>query len=204
MLSTFEDEVNLRTECAVKQRRESSGLNVPMLAAGSGISSSMVSDIERGAKSPTGITIVRLAAALGVSAAALVDEGKEPAPRIRILRRGDGACGEHPTRWEKLGPVGPYSRIDFVLYRISLSTVLGPSAAHAAGTFEPVHVAAGTVRHRPYYRGRRSGLIACWRQLQLPRRSGCNAHPTPTQRRPSVHPLTACVRCRQRNETSIC
>lgn len=145
-MSTLEDEVNLRTGRAVKQRREAAGLSMRMLAAQSGISSSMISDIERGAKSPTVITVVRLAAALGVSAAALVDEGKGTAPRIRILRRGDGACGEHPTRWENLGPVGLNSRIDFVLYRIPPFTVLGPSAAHASGTFEHVHVAAGTVR----------------------------------------------------------
>jgi transcriptional regulator with XRE-family HTH domain len=146
MLSTFEDEVNLRTGRAVKERREAAGLSMRMLAARSGISSSMISDIERGAKSPTVITIVRLAAALGVSVAALVDEGKGPAPRIRILRRGDGAFGEHPAPWENLGPVGPDSRIDFVRYHIPPSTVLGPAAAHASGTFEHVHVATGTVR----------------------------------------------------------
>jgi transcriptional regulator with XRE-family HTH domain len=144
MLSTLEDEVSLRTGRAVKQRREAAGFSLRALAARSGISSSMISDIERGTKSPTVTTMARLADALGVSAAALVGEGTGPVSRIRVLRRGEGAGGEHPAPWEAL--VAPGSRIDFVRYHIPPSTVLGPSAAHAPGTFEHMHVAAGTVR----------------------------------------------------------
>ena len=146
ILSTLEDEVSLRTGCAVKRLREAAGLSLRALAARSGISSSMISDIERGTKSPTVITVVRLARALGVDAAALVDGGTRTAPRIRILRRGEGAGGEHPTRWISLGPAGPGSRIDFVRFQIPPSTALGPSTAHAPGTVEHMHVAAGAVR----------------------------------------------------------
>jgi transcriptional regulator with XRE-family HTH domain len=145
MLSTLE-EVSLRMGRAVKQKREAAGFSLRMLAARSGISSSMISDIERGAKSPTVITVLRLAQALGVSAAALIDGGENPAPRIRILRRGEGAGGEHPAPWQTLGPAAPGSRIDFVRYQIPPSAVLGPSAAHAPGTAEHMHVATGTVR----------------------------------------------------------
>ena len=147
MLSTLEDEeVSLRTGRAVKQQREAAGFSLRILAARSGISSSMISDIERGTKSPTVTTVVRLAQALGVSAAALIDGGTNPAPRIRVLRRGEGAGGEHPAHWESLGPGASGSRIDFMRYQIPPSTVLGPSTAHAPGTIEHMHVAAGTVR----------------------------------------------------------
>jgi transcriptional regulator with XRE-family HTH domain len=146
MLSTLEDEISLRTGRAVKQQRDSAGLSLRVLAARSGISPSMISDIERGAKSPTVTTVVRLAQALGVSAAALIDGGTDPAPRIRVLRRGEGGGGEHPAPWESLGPAAPGSRIDFVRYQIPPSTVLGPATAHAPGTIEHMHVAAGTVR----------------------------------------------------------
>ena len=146
MLSTLEDEVSLRTGRAVKQRREAAGLSLRELAARSGISSSMISDIERGTKSPTVVTVVRLAQALGVSAAALIDGDGGPAARIRILRRSEGAGGEHPARWQSLGPASPGSRIDIVRFQIPPATILGPSAAHAAGTVEHMHVAAGTVR----------------------------------------------------------
>jgi len=146
MPSTLEDRVSLRTGRAVKQQREALGWSLRELAARSGISSSMISDIERGAKSPTVITVVRLAQALGISAAVLVDGGTAAPPRIRVLRRGEGAGGEYPARWESLGPTVPGSRIDFVRYQIPPSTVLGPTEAHAPGTLEHMHVAAGTVR----------------------------------------------------------
>jgi len=146
MLSTLEDEVSLRMGRAVKQQREASGFSLRMLAARSGISASMISDIERGAKSPTVTTVVRLAQALGVSTAALIDGSTDPVPRIRVLRRGEGAGGEHPARWNSLGPAASGSRIDFVRYQIPPSTVLGPATAHASGTVEHMHVAAGTVR----------------------------------------------------------
>jgi transcriptional regulator with XRE-family HTH domain len=146
MSSTIEDEISLRTGRAVKQQRDAAGLSLRVLAARSGVSSSMISDIERGTKSPTVTTVVRLAQALGISAAALIDGGADAAPRIRVLRRGEGAGGEHPAPWEILGPATPGSRIDFVRYQIPPSTVLGPAAAHASGTMEHMHVAAGTVR----------------------------------------------------------
>jgi transcriptional regulator with XRE-family HTH domain len=145
-MSTLENEVSLRTGRAVKQHREAAGFSLRMLAARSGISASMISDIERGAKSPTVITVVRLAEALGISAAALVDGGANPVPRIRVLRRGEGAGGEHPARWKSLGPAVAGSRIDFVRYQIPPSTVVGPAPAHASGTVEHLHVASGTVR----------------------------------------------------------
>jgi transcriptional regulator with XRE-family HTH domain len=146
MLSTLESEISLRVGRAVKQQREAVGFSLRMLAARSGVSASMISDIERGAKSPTVTTVVRLAQVLGVSAAALIDGGTGLSPRIRVLRRGEGAGGEHPARWESLGPAAPGSRIDFVRYQIPPTTALGPAAAHTPGTVEHMHVATGTVR----------------------------------------------------------
>jgi hypothetical protein len=69
---------------------------------------------------------------LGGGAAALIDGGTGPTPRIRVLRRGEGAGGESPARWDSLGPTSPGSRIDFVRYQIPPSTVLGPAAASVA------------------------------------------------------------------------
>ena len=53
MLSTLEDEISLRTGHAVKRQREAAGFSLRTLAARSGISSSMISDIERGAAAHT-------------------------------------------------------------------------------------------------------------------------------------------------------
>ena len=146
MLSTLEDEISRRVGHTVKRQREAAGLSLRELATRSGVSSSMISDIERGTKSPTVTTIVRLAQALGISAASLIDGGSAPSPRIHVLRQGDGAGGGDPARWDSLGPAGPGSRIDFVRFQIPPATSLGPSAAHPPGTVEHMHVAAGTVR----------------------------------------------------------
>jgi transcriptional regulator with XRE-family HTH domain len=146
VMSTLEDEITLRTGRAVKQRREAAGLSLRALAERSGISASMISDIERGAKSPTVTTLVRLAAALGAGAAELIDGGLGFASRIRVLRAGEGASGDHPAKWDSLGPVNPGSRIAFTRVIIPPATALGPSEAHAAGTVEHMHVATGSVR----------------------------------------------------------
>jgi transcriptional regulator with XRE-family HTH domain len=147
IMSILENDISLRTGRAVRQHREAAGFSLRVLAARSGISASMISDIERGTKSPTVTTMVRLAQALGVSASVLIDGGTDQAPRrIRVLRRGQGASGDHPAPWESLGPGAPGSRIDFVRYQIPPSTVLGPSRAHASGMIEHMHVATGTVR----------------------------------------------------------
>ena len=141
-----DDEISLRTGRVVKRRRDLAGLSLRALAARSGVSPSMISDIERGAKSPTVATLARLAQALGVGAAALLEEGAEAATRIQVLRRGEGARGEVLAPWERLGPAGPGSRIDFVRHVIPPAAVLGPSPAHDAGTVEHMYVASGRVR----------------------------------------------------------
>ncbi|MFO1081995.1 MAG: helix-turn-helix domain-containing protein [Reyranellaceae bacterium] len=132
----------------MKQQREALGLSLRRLAERSGISPSMISDIERGAKSPTVTTMVRLAEALGIGAASLIDPGAGPAPRIRVLRGDEAARGETPAPWQSLGPASAGSRIDFVRMEIPPATLLGPTPAHAPGTIEHMHVARGTVRVR--------------------------------------------------------
>ena len=145
ILSTIADEaVSQRTGRAVKRRREAAGLSLRELAGRSAVSASMISDIERGAKSPTVATLVRLARGLGVGVGALLEEGA--APRILVMRRGEGARGEGASAWEKLGPAGGGSRIEFVRHVIPAGAVLGPSAPHAAGTVEHMHVVRGRVR----------------------------------------------------------
>ena len=146
VLSTLEDEVSRRTGRAVKQQREAAGLSLRTLATRSGVSPSMISEVERGTKSPTVTTIVRLAQALGVTAASLIDGDTGVEMRIRVQRHGEGAGGEHPAQWASLKPASPGSRIDFVRYQIPPSTSLGQASAHAPGTVEHMHVAAGTVR----------------------------------------------------------
>jgi len=74
-------------------RREQLGLTLRELATRSGVSSSMISDIERGAKSPTLSTLSALVQALGVSMSALLDSASPKSGRIHVVR-----ASERPER----------------------------------------------------------------------------------------------------------
>ena len=65
-MSTIANKLAKRVGGAVKARREELKLTLRALASRSRISASMISDIERGAKSPTVATLAVLASALEV------------------------------------------------------------------------------------------------------------------------------------------
>ena len=151
-LSTIEnetDEVAARVGRAVKARREELQLTLRALAARSGVSASMISDIERGAKSPTITTLAQLATALGVAVAALV-ELAAPAPgRIRVVRGAEIKTVVDPVHGalrESFGPAVVGSKVEFLRYTVQPRTIAGPFAAHARGTIEHVHLASGALR----------------------------------------------------------
>ncbi len=71
----------------LKDARRAQGLSLDAVAKLSGVSRSMVSQIERGESSPTIATLWNLTRALQVDFAGLLDEGA--ADRIEVLRSGD-------------------------------------------------------------------------------------------------------------------
>src|SRR5690348_2099640 len=81
--------VTLQVGQAVKARREELRLTLRALAALSGVSASMISDIERGAKSPTIATLAVLAAALRIPLATLVEPAPTESGRIRVVRSAE-------------------------------------------------------------------------------------------------------------------
>jgi len=134
---------------AVKARREALGLTMRTLAARSGISASMISDIERGAKSPTVSTLSMLAEAMGVPIAALVAPESAAPRRLHVTRGTEQPTVVDPVtgaRRESFGPTPPESKVEFLRYAIPPHTTAGPFVAHARGTIEHVHVAAGAVQ----------------------------------------------------------
>lgn len=147
IVSTIADiEVCRRTGEAVRQRREALGFSLRTLAARSGISPSMISDIERGEKAPTVVTLVRLAEALGTAAASLLDAAADAPSRIRLQRHAEAPKGLKPAPWTGLVPGIDGTRIDVVRYELPPATVLGPTAGHAAGTLEHLHLESGALR----------------------------------------------------------
>jgi transcriptional regulator with XRE-family HTH domain len=134
---------------AVKARREELKLTLRALASLSGISSSMISDVERGEKSPTISTLSILATALGTPISALLDRPIPTTRRIQVVRASkrksyiDRATG---ARRQSFGPAIAGSKVRFMCYAVPPHTTAGPFPAHAIGTIEHIHVAAGAVR----------------------------------------------------------
>jgi mannose-6-phosphate isomerase-like protein (cupin superfamily) len=109
----------------------------------------MISDIERGAKSPTIATLSALAAALEQPLGALVDGAPARVQRVRVLRaseRREITDRKSGARRDSFGPVPAGSAVEFLRYSIPPKTVAGPFAAHPRGTIEHIYLAAGSVR----------------------------------------------------------
>ncbi len=148
-MSTIEDNTAVRLGRAVKARREELGLTLRALASMSGISSSMISDIERGTKSPTVSTLSLLARALSVPISALVDVDLPASGRIHVVRGSEQQALVDPdsgAKRESFAPAPAGSNVEFLRYTVPPRTTAGPFAAHASGTIEHIHVAAGAIR----------------------------------------------------------
>lgn len=134
---------------AIRHRREQLGLTIRGLAAKSGISPSMISDIERMAKSPTVSTLSALAGALGVPTAALVSDSTSESNRIHVVRAAERLpVADHTsggTR-ESFGPAIAGSKVEFLRCVVPPRSLAGPFAPHPKGTIEHVHLASGGIR----------------------------------------------------------
>ncbi|WP_425044354.1 helix-turn-helix domain-containing protein [Primorskyibacter sp. S87] len=82
------DDILNRLPARLKEARRAQGLSLEAVANLSGVSRSMVSQIERGESSPTIATLWNLTRALQVDFAGLLDDGKGT-DRIEVLREGE-------------------------------------------------------------------------------------------------------------------
>jgi transcriptional regulator with XRE-family HTH domain len=150
-MSTIGDRTVARLAKAVRGRRTKLGLSIRALAAKSGVSASMISEIERGAKSPTVSTLSAVAAALRVTLASLLDPPARMRARLVVHRaavRPSAIDPETGARREPFGPSFADSKVDFLRYRVPARAIAGPFAPHAAGTIEHLYLASGTIRFR--------------------------------------------------------
>ncbi|GAA3261376.1 helix-turn-helix domain-containing protein [Nonomuraea helvata] len=141
----------------IRSGRRARGLTVERLSALSGISRSMVSEVERGAKTPTVLVLDRLATALGTSIARLLDEPAHAA--MRVLRLEEQRVLRDPSGWERrvLSPVLPDVEFEFMRTTIGPGVDAGEFAPHAPGSREYLAVERGrlrlTINGRPYELG---------------------------------------------------
>lgn len=148
-LSTIADSLACRIAEAVKSRRRQLGLTLRTLADKSGISSSMISDIERGTKSPTVSTLSALARALDIPMVALIDETDAQVGRMQVSRaseRPELVDQKSGMRRDSVGVPIAGSKVEFVRCAVPAHKVAGPFAAHAHGTIEHMYVASGNIR----------------------------------------------------------
>lgn len=86
---TTRPEITRRLAARLKEERTSKGLSLDALAKLSGVSRSMLSQIERGESSPTVASLWNLTQALKLDFSTLLDEETEPEPPIREVMLAD-------------------------------------------------------------------------------------------------------------------
>lgn len=148
-MSAIKDEMSERVAEAIKARRNQLGLTLRALASRSGVSPSMISDVERGAKSPTIATLSALAEAMEIPVSALVESPARPSGRIHVVRASERSEVVHPgsgARRDTYKPTFAASKVELTRYVVPAHTEAGPFAAHATGTIEHMYLAAGRLR----------------------------------------------------------
>jgi transcriptional regulator with XRE-family HTH domain len=148
-LNSIEDKITAHVARAIRDRREKLGLTLRALAARSGVSSSMISDVERQSKSPTISTLAALAQALEVPLATLVDIAPPGAGPIHVERAAEHASATDPVSGaahQRIGPALAGSKVQILRYTLPPHCMAGPFPAHASGTLEHVYLAEGSIR----------------------------------------------------------
>jgi transcriptional regulator with XRE-family HTH domain len=131
----------------VRDMRKSRGWTLEQLASLSGVSRSMLSQIERGGANPTLGVAYRIAQAFGLSLGDLVDTPK-PGPRIDVIRADDRSFlfrDDSLIRIRTLSPLHLEKDVEFYELTLRPGGVL-TSSPHYEGTREFMTVEEGHVR----------------------------------------------------------
>ncbi len=130
---------------ALRTLRSQKGLSLDRLAAQSGVSRAMLSQIELGRSAPTITVLWKISRALGVPFAALL--GTEPASELMVQRAGRSLVlssmdGSFSTR--ALSPLDRPRTVEF--YELRLAADSSEHAdAHMPGTTENLVITSGTL-----------------------------------------------------------
>lgn len=130
----------------IRAERLGRGLSLDGLAARSGVSRSMLSEVERGGKVPTVLLLDRIATGLGTSIARLL--GDDPPARVIVRRRAEQDAVLDPSGWERriLSPVLPGVEFEFMRTTIPAGGDAGAFSPHAPGSREYLAVERGLLR----------------------------------------------------------
>jgi transcriptional regulator with XRE-family HTH domain len=130
----------------IREERRSRGQSLEQLAARAGVSRSMLSAVERGAKVPTVLVLDRIATGLGTSIARLLSQ--ERGTRVVLLRTDDQTVARDPSGWERriLSPVLPGIEFELMRTTIGAGVDAGVFSPHAPGSREYVAIERGTLQ----------------------------------------------------------
>lgn len=115
------------------------------LAEVSGVSVSMLSSVERGAKAPTVVVLDRIAHGLGARIGTLVAEPDDE--RIVVRRAAEHDVADEPGGWRRtiLTPVIPGVNFEWVSVTLPVGCEAGTYPGYAPGSHEFVVVQNGTL-----------------------------------------------------------
>jgi XRE family transcriptional regulator, regulator of sulfur utilization len=129
----------------IREERIRRRFSLEDLARLSGVSRSMMSDVERGSKVPSVLVLDRIATGLGTSIARLL--GEERSDRIVLLRQDQQEVAQDPSGWERriLSPVLPGVEFEFMRTTIGPGVDAGAFSPHSPGSREYVAIEKGTL-----------------------------------------------------------
>ena len=146
---TDRSEITTRLASRLKEERAAKGLSLDALAKLSGVSRSMLSQIERGESSPTVASLWNLTRALNVDFSSLLDQEDEPVQPIREILHADQtpvirnrAAGCEVRILSAPEEVGGHEVYDI---RFNTGAIL-ESSAHKKGCVEHLTVLEGALR----------------------------------------------------------
>ncbi|RKN45097.1 helix-turn-helix domain-containing protein [Streptomyces hoynatensis] len=130
----------------IRAERQARGWALERLAEASGVSRSMVSEVERGTKTPSVLVLDGLATALGTSIARLLDDPVRP--EVVVLPGDRQRVVRDPAGWERriLSPALPDVEFEFMRTTLGPGVDAGEFAPHAPGSHEYVAVEQGSLR----------------------------------------------------------
>ena len=132
----------------VRELRKRRGWTLEQLSAASGVSRSMLSEIERGNANPTLAVAFRIAGAFSMSLGELVDEPTGPRSRIDVIRADDRTYhyrADRNVRIRTLSPLRLEKSVEY--YEVTLRPGASlASSPHFEGARELVTVERGAVK----------------------------------------------------------
>src|SRR6266567_8065493 len=129
----------------IRMERLRRRLSLDALSTQSGVSRSMLSDIEHGNKVPSVLVLDHIATALGTSLARLL--GEEQTARVIVLHHAEQDLAQDASGWERriLSPVLPGVEFEFMRTTINPGVNAGVFSPHAPGSLEWVAMERGTL-----------------------------------------------------------